>query len=207
MADKEVGELIGGRRPSRFYDSFKNTVIKDKTVANDGVDSVNIVDTVDRELGRVYFRSLEAGDGISLSLEDADENKNIYTDYQKIIISATGTAAPNKITVEDEGNIEGQVSSINFVGSGVNALVSGDTATINIQGGTNTLVYEPPLIVSGQTVFDIPFNAISVETVTINGLESTNFLFSLGPPRIIFNPINEGYDLEPTDELLVFYHI
>lgn len=42
---------------------------------------------------------------------------------------------PLTIEVQDEGIVKGDVTKQNFVGSGVVAAVSGDTATITISGG------------------------------------------------------------------------
>lgn len=74
-------------------------------------------------------------------------------------------------------------------------------------GGSNVdlLVYEAPITHSGQTVFSLPFDTVEINTITVNGLESTSWLFTLGPPVLTFNPSLEGYQLDPDDELLVFY--
>ena len=42
---------------------------------------------------------------------------------------------PTRITVLDEGAIQGLISRVDFTGAGVTASVSGPTATVNIPGG------------------------------------------------------------------------
>lgn len=69
----------------------------------------------------------------------------------------------------------------------------------------NLFVFDAPIISNGQTLFPLPFTVTDVHNVTINGLETTNWTFSLGPAALSFDDISEGYSIETTDQLLIFY--
>jgi len=69
----------------------------------------------------------------------------------------SGYAIPGVIT-DDEGNILGQATTLNFVGDGVTATVSNGIATINIPGGggggtTGWTSYYDYTATAGQTTF------------------------------------------------------
>lgn len=56
--------------------------------------------------------------------------------YWQIVIAGGGAVGLANITVRDEGNvITSAVSSINFVGSAVNAIASGNDVTVTVSGG------------------------------------------------------------------------
>jgi hypothetical protein len=56
--------------------------------------------------------------------------------YWQIVIAGGGAVGLANITVSDEGNvITSAVSSINFVGSAVNAIASGNDVTVTVSGG------------------------------------------------------------------------
>jgi hypothetical protein len=69
----------------------------------------------------------------------------------------SGYAIPGVIT-DDEGNLLGQATTLNFVGAGVTATVSNGIATINIPGGggggtTGWTSYYDYTATAGQTTF------------------------------------------------------
>ena len=69
----------------------------------------------------------------------------------------SGYAIPGVIT-DDEGNLLGQATTLNFVGDGVTATVSNGIATINIPGGggggtTGWTSYYDYTATGGQTTF------------------------------------------------------
>lgn len=68
------------------------------------------------------------------------------------------------------------------------------------------LTYKALNITPGQTLFPLPSNTIDVHTVTINGLETTNYLFTLGPPTVAINWVAEGYTVDETDEVLIMIY-
>lgn len=47
-----------------------------------------------------------------------------------------GGTADNTIEVQDEGVTEGTVTTVNFTGAGSSVVVAGDTATVNVPGGS-----------------------------------------------------------------------
>lgn len=70
---------------------------------------------------------------------------------------ATGYSIPGVLT-DDEGNVLGQATILNFVGAGVTATVSNGVATINIPGGggggtTGWTSYYDYTATAGQTTF------------------------------------------------------
>lgn len=98
---------------------------------------------------------------------------------------------------------------INVADADNNQFVTGETKLVisatGAGGALNLFVYNAPITSNGQTIFPLPFTTTDVHTITINGLESINWNFTLGPATLQFFPGPEGYGLETTDELLVFY--
>lgn len=62
-------------------------------------------------------------------------------------------------------------------------------------------------ITEGQTTFSLPSNTLEVHTVKINGVDIIpgQWSYAPGPPRLFYNPILSGYDIELDDVILVIY--
>lgn len=137
---------------------------------------VSLIDdaTYNDPKGDLKLRGIEAGNGVSLRIKDAD-NSRFVTSETKIIIDVDTSAITFPPGLED------------------------DAADLDI------LIYNAPVTSIGQVLYPLPSNAITVHTVSINGLETTNYSFTLGPPTVAINWVAEGYDVDPSDEVLIMY--
>jgi len=65
--------------------------------------------------------------------------------------------------------------------------------------------YVAPISIVDQTAYPLPFVVSSVLTVTINGLETSNYTFTLGPATVTIDLVAEGYGIDLDDEVMVLY--
>jgi hypothetical protein len=88
-----------------------------------------------------------------------------------------GVFNPSGIVIQDEGGVLGTVNTINFVGAGISASVSGDVATITVSGGGGG-----GSVTINTAVLDLPYSLHSHSiTVTDASVSSTsNIIPSLG---------------------------
>ena len=157
---KNTTQLIGGNRAGRHYDKFLNTLPVDEVGKSAG-----LVDDVIPESNKVLFRSIEAGEGISVKVVDSDDNTKSPL-LNKIVISA----------IEGAGGVSPEL-----------------------------FIFVAPVTFTGQTSFPMPVDTLLINAVTINGLETTNWTFTLGPAIVVIDDVAEGFILEPDDEILIFY--
>jgi hypothetical protein len=83
----------------------------------------------------------------------SSSNPALSASYALTASFALNAGASTTITVADEGTAQGTATFLNFIGAGVTALVSANTASITISGGSGaTFPYTGSAIISGSLV-------------------------------------------------------
>ena len=71
---------------------------------------------------------------------------------------------------------------------------------------SETKNYKVPTLTEGQTTFDLPFDAFEIVSMSVNGVE-VDFTFTTSGSLVIatFNPSDNGYGIDTTDEVKFIY--
>ena len=196
---------------------------------------VSIIDEANYQDNRgiLQLRGIEAGAGIDIRVEDADDRR-FNTRETKLRISATGTGSGEANDGTNLGTGTGIYEGKSGVtlrfkslkaGTGISITETATEITINATGGGGALndvgnfelnipsggpyisvtvmnIYGAG-VPAGADVYGVMLNGLDVReklSTTENGWE-----FSTGSGNLVIGPLN--YDIEDTDNLLIFYKV
>ena len=81
----------------------------------------------------------------------------------------------------------------------------GSTSTSSNNSGSDTNKYDVTNPTTGQTIFNMPSDCVSVLYMSINGIENENFTFDQTSLVLTFDPTGNGYGIDSTDEVFFIY--